>query len=147
MSYAFRLAAWILLYAPSHRQDSTYHSPCYTSRVTLAGTKEGTGSKRHCCVKSLFRSRVLILFKIYPYTQFSFATSPVLIQQATSNASFYVQALTNHADTIFRGFSRAFSFDVFLRGTSPLLHGASSRAVPASRSREYLVTNLPYVLW
>ena len=28
----FRLAARVLLYASSHRQDSTYHSLCYTSR-------------------------------------------------------------------------------------------------------------------
>ena len=26
------------LYAPSHRQDSTYHGLCYTSRGALAGT-------------------------------------------------------------------------------------------------------------
>ena len=29
----------VLLYAPSHRQDSTYHGLCYTSRGALAGTK------------------------------------------------------------------------------------------------------------
>ena len=39
MGYSFRLAARVLLYAPSHRQDSTYHSLCYTSRGALAGTK------------------------------------------------------------------------------------------------------------
>ena len=33
MDYSFRLATRVLLYAPSHRQDSTYHSLCYTSRV------------------------------------------------------------------------------------------------------------------
>ena len=27
------------LYAPSHRQDSTYHGLCYTSRGALAGTR------------------------------------------------------------------------------------------------------------
>ena len=32
MGYSFRLAARVLLYAPSHRQDNTYHSLCYTSR-------------------------------------------------------------------------------------------------------------------
>ena len=30
MGYSFRLTARVLLYAPSHRQDSTYHSLCYT---------------------------------------------------------------------------------------------------------------------
>ena len=34
--YSFRLAARVLLYAPSHRQDSTYHGLCYTSRGALA---------------------------------------------------------------------------------------------------------------
>ena len=35
MGYSFRLAAKDLLYAPSHRQDSTYHGLCYTSRGAL----------------------------------------------------------------------------------------------------------------
>ena len=33
------LAARVLLYAPSQRQDSTYHGLCYTSRGALAGTR------------------------------------------------------------------------------------------------------------
>ena len=36
-----RLAARVLLYAPSHRQDSTYHSLCYTF-VALAGTRNSS---------------------------------------------------------------------------------------------------------
>ena len=32
MGYSFRLTAKVLLYAPSHKQDSTYHGLCYTSR-------------------------------------------------------------------------------------------------------------------
>ena len=35
--YSFRLAARVLLYAPSHRQDSTYL--CYTSRGALVGMR------------------------------------------------------------------------------------------------------------
>ena len=31
IGYSFRLTARVLLYAPSHRQDSTYHSLYYTS--------------------------------------------------------------------------------------------------------------------
>ena len=38
MGYSFRLTARVLLYATSHRQDSTYHSLCYTSRGALGGT-------------------------------------------------------------------------------------------------------------
>ena len=39
VGYSFRLTARVLLYAPSHRQDSTYHGLCYTSRGALAGTR------------------------------------------------------------------------------------------------------------
>ena len=35
IGYSFRLTARVLLYAPSHRQDSTYHDLCYTSRGAL----------------------------------------------------------------------------------------------------------------
>ena len=38
MGYSFRLSTMVILYAPSHRQDSTYHGLCYTSRGALAGT-------------------------------------------------------------------------------------------------------------
>ena len=36
--YSFRLAARVLLYAPSHSQDSKYYGLCYTSSGALAGT-------------------------------------------------------------------------------------------------------------
>ena len=39
MGYYFWLAARVLLYIPSHRQNSTYHDLCYTSRGALAGTR------------------------------------------------------------------------------------------------------------
>ena len=32
----FPISSKVLLYAPSHIQDSTYHGICYTSRGTLA---------------------------------------------------------------------------------------------------------------
>ena len=38
MGYSFWLTARVLLYAPSHRQDNSYHSLWYTSRGALAGT-------------------------------------------------------------------------------------------------------------
>ena len=37
VGYSFRLTARVILYAPSHRQDSIYHGLCYTSRGALAG--------------------------------------------------------------------------------------------------------------
>ena len=42
MGYSFRLAARVRLYASSHRQDSTYHGLCYTSRGALAGTRNSS---------------------------------------------------------------------------------------------------------
>ena len=45
MDYSFRLAARVLLYASSHRQDNTYHGLCYTSRGALAGTRNSTMSR------------------------------------------------------------------------------------------------------
>ena len=42
IGYTFRLAPRVLLYAPSHRQDSTYHGLCYTSRGALAGTRNSS---------------------------------------------------------------------------------------------------------
>ena len=45
MGYSFRLAARVLLYASSHRQNNTYNSLCYTSRGALAGTRNGSTMK------------------------------------------------------------------------------------------------------
>ena len=42
MGYSFRLAARVLLYASSHRQDNTYHSLCYTSCGALAGMRNSS---------------------------------------------------------------------------------------------------------
>ena len=39
IGYSYGLTARVLLYAPSHRQDNTYHGLCYTSRGALAGTR------------------------------------------------------------------------------------------------------------
>ena len=42
MGYSFRFAARVVLYAPSHRQDNTYHELYYTSRGALAGTSNSS---------------------------------------------------------------------------------------------------------
>ena len=46
MGYSFRLASWVLLYAPSHRQDSSYHSLCYS---TGAGCSYDNYSQEYKC--------------------------------------------------------------------------------------------------
>ena len=47
MGYLSRLTARVLLYASSHRQDSTYHGLCYTSRGALAGTRNSSMGPHH----------------------------------------------------------------------------------------------------
>ena len=42
IGYSFQLTARVLVYAPSHRQDSTYNSLCYTSRGALAGMRNSS---------------------------------------------------------------------------------------------------------
>ena len=42
IGYSYRLTARVLLYAPSHRQDNTYHGLCYTSCGALAGTRNSS---------------------------------------------------------------------------------------------------------
>ena len=47
IGYSYRLTARVLLYAPSHRQDNTYHGLCYTSRGVLAGTRNSSMGPPH----------------------------------------------------------------------------------------------------
>ena len=47
IGYFFQLTARVLLYAPSHRQDITYHGLCYTSHGALAGTRNMSVGSPH----------------------------------------------------------------------------------------------------
>ena len=47
MGYTFQLAARVLLYASSHRQDNTYHGLCYTSHRALAVTRNSSMGPPH----------------------------------------------------------------------------------------------------
>ena len=47
IGYSFWLAARALLYAPSHRQNNTYHGLCYTSHGALAGTRNSSMGPPH----------------------------------------------------------------------------------------------------
>ena len=40
--FSFWLTARFILYAPSHRQDCTYHGLCYTGRGALIGTRNSS---------------------------------------------------------------------------------------------------------
>ena len=47
IGYFYRLTARVLLYAPSHRHDNTYHSLCYTSCGALAGMRNSSMGPPH----------------------------------------------------------------------------------------------------
>ena len=47
IGYSFRLTARVLLYAPSHWQDSTYHGLCYTNHGALVGTRNSSMGPPH----------------------------------------------------------------------------------------------------
>ena len=47
IGYSYRLTARVLLYAPSHRQDTTYHGLCYTSHGALARTTNSSMGSPH----------------------------------------------------------------------------------------------------
>ena len=47
IGYSYRLTARVLLYAPSHIQDNTYHGLCYTSQGALAGMRNSSMGPPH----------------------------------------------------------------------------------------------------
>ena len=47
---SFWLAARDLLYAPSHRQNNAYHSPCYTSSGAVVRTRNSSVDPRGCII-------------------------------------------------------------------------------------------------
>ena len=63
IGYSYRLTARVLLYAPSHSQDNTYHSLCYTSRRALDGARQVKGSIV-CMVKQINHHGPLTNFKL-----------------------------------------------------------------------------------
>ena len=62
IGYSFRLTARVLLYAPSHREDSTYHGLCYTSRGSLAGTRNSSMGSPH---EETIRRPIALTTEIY----------------------------------------------------------------------------------
>ena len=65
IGYSYRLTARVLLYAPFHRQDNTYHGLCYTSREALAGTRSAHSKQAvvaHACHGHRYRPSPVPLF-------------------------------------------------------------------------------------
>ena len=57
IGYSYRLTARVLLYAPCHRQDNTYHGLCYTSCGALAGTRNSSMGPPYHNSNNLQRTR------------------------------------------------------------------------------------------
>ena len=77
MVYSFRLAARVLLYASSHIQDNTYHDLCYTSRGSLAGTRN-----------SYYSGHIFVVYNVY-YIFIQNANTIIILlfpDQSTNNA-------------------------------------------------------------
>ena len=71
IGYSFQLTTRVLLYAPSHRQDSTYHSLCYTSHGALAGMRNSSMGSPHELLPQFFQVTILttlttLLPRYYP---------------------------------------------------------------------------------
>ena len=71
LGYSFRLTARVLLYAPSHRQDSTYHGPCYTSRGALAGTRNSSMGSPH---EGSIRRPIVVYENVRTFSYHCFST-------------------------------------------------------------------------
>ena len=70
IGYSYRLIARVLLYAPSHRQDSTYHGLCYTSRYMH--TDRYTLMHKHTHTHTHTHIMIYIYIYIYIYTNTQF---------------------------------------------------------------------------
>ena len=90
IGYSFRLTARVLLYAPSHRQDSTYHGLCYTSRGALAGTRNSSMGPPHEGCQS-FETKYYI--RMNPATSYEFVMSgsyPDMLNYMSNNNKIYI---------------------------------------------------------
>ena len=100
IGYSFRLAARVLLYAPSHRQDSTYHGLCYTSRGGCCGcniakcriyfvvSMKNSGPKACLCHVLVNSTCSLILFTVINWwVLFNVVYIPCLITTPLSNSN------------------------------------------------------------
>ena len=76
--YSFRLAARVLLYASFHRQDSTYHGLCYTSRGALAGTRNSSAGPTVNLLSSLSIVRWVVGSILHGVELGYFSFQPVL---------------------------------------------------------------------
>ena len=87
--YSFWLTERILLYAPSHRQDSTYHGLCYTSRGALARMRNSSMGPPH---EGSIRQ---------PIAPWANALTTVLHLAPTAQRRYYVLTQVTHSFSCF----------------------------------------------
>ena len=93
IGYSLRLAARVLLYAPSHRHDSTYHGLCYTSRGALAGTRYSSMGPPH---EGLIRRPIAHHNETHLTIYQPIGSTTYLAQDTALNAQC-LACLTNHS--------------------------------------------------
>ena len=115
IGYSYRLAARVLLYAPSHRQDNTYHSLCYISRGALAGTRNSSMGPPHegsirrpiapwanWCLRRLFCHKLVVPQHVMPWIGLPQNTTDCLSRKYVSiqqNESTQLLNKLNYTDT------------------------------------------------
>ena len=114
IAYSLRLTARVLLCAPSHRQDSTYHVLCYTSRGAPRPTPmpmigAGSGASYRTVIshlslltaKTLFLNRILLLKRVdqflLPHTSTTHSSTLRVILAAGARCSSVVRAFARGA--------------------------------------------------
>ena len=95
----------VLLYAPSHRQDFTYHGLCYTSRGALAGTRNSSMGKRPrsqwlfilpmVVCGAMFRVATRSQFQQHSFSKYHFRTT-CLSLLVTMPCVLYLQIVKNN---------------------------------------------------
>ena len=95
IDYSFRLTARVLLYAPSHRQDSTYHGLCYTSRGALAGTRNSSTSRNQIVVVVVVIVVVVVVIIRIVVVVLLVVIVEVVSRSNTSSSNLYY--LTTHS--------------------------------------------------
>ena len=92
--YFFQLAARVLLYAPFHRQDSTYHGLCYISCEALAGTFAKACHKMQILAMNLNKSHRINFSNMQIKMQKTFIIHDVVMYKL-----FYTQMNLNLSQT------------------------------------------------
>ena len=129
IGYSYRLTARVLLYAPSHRQDNTYHSLCYTSRGALVGTRNSSMGPPH--EESIRRpiapwaNALPLSYVLLPSEGEDSIWKPSTLRLALSNkprADGPLNRLVHYVSLIAAGNTKLFIFNEVELLTSYLLH-------------------------